>query len=79
MGIARTYTIVLEPEAEGGYSVIVPALPEVHTQGENADDAMVNAREAIALALEVRRDLGEEIPPDDSPRIERVTVDLDAA
>jgi antitoxin HicB len=79
MGIARTYTIVLEPEAEGGFSVIVPALPEVHTQGENAEDAMTNAREAIALALEVRLDLGEEIPPDDSPRIERVTVDLDAA
>ncbi len=79
MGLARTYTVVLEPEAEGGFSVIVPALPEIHTQGETIDEATANAREAIALALEVRRDLGEEIPPNDSPRIERITVDLDAA
>ena len=28
-----TYTVVLEPQPEGGYTVTVPALPEVVTQG----------------------------------------------
>ncbi len=79
MALARTYTIVLEPEAEGGFSVIVPALPEVHTQGETVEDALANARDAIALALEIRIDFGEDIPEDDSPRIERVSVNVDAA
>lgn len=29
----REYDIVLIPEAEGGYSVLVPELPSVATQG----------------------------------------------
>lgn len=28
-----SYAVILEPEAEGGFSVVVPALPEAHTQG----------------------------------------------
>jgi antitoxin HicB len=79
MAFARTYTIVLEPEDEGGFSVIVPALPEVHTQGETLDDALSNAREAIALAVEVRVDLGEVVPADDHPVIKRLSVDFNAA
>lgn len=61
MGLTRTYTVVLESEVEGGFSVVVPALPEIHTQGETAEEATINAREAILLALEVRRDLGETV------------------
>jgi hypothetical protein len=29
-----TYTVVLEPQGEGGFTVVVPALPEVVTEGE---------------------------------------------
>jgi predicted RNase H-like HicB family nuclease len=33
----------------GGYSVTVPALPEVATQGETVEEALTMTREAIEL------------------------------
>lgn len=70
------YAVILEPEAEGGFSVTVPAFPEIHTQGEDLQDALAMARDAIQLSLGVRRDEGDEIPaPDaDAVRIERVVI-----
>ena len=47
-------TVILEPELEGGYTVLVPALPEVVTFGETEAEALEMAREAVELALEVR-------------------------
>jgi len=32
MDLTRTFTIVLEPEQEGGFTVRVPALPEIVTE-----------------------------------------------
>ncbi len=60
----KTYTVVLTPEEEGGYSVAVPALAGCHTQGETVEEALANAREAIELYLEVLRDEGRPIPED---------------
>lgn len=75
-----SYAIVLEPEAEGGFTVVIPALPEAHTQGETVDECLLNAREVIALVLEMRAERGEDIPPsDDGIRIERVSVTAPAA
>ena len=59
-----SFTILLEPQAEGGYSVLVPALPEVATEGETEVEALAMAREAIELALEYRRDHSMDIPSD---------------
>ena len=59
-----TYRIVLIPEDDGGYSVIVPALPGCFTQGDSRQEALEMAREAIELHLEALRDDGEEIPAD---------------
>ena len=44
--------VVLEPSEEGGYTAIVPALPECISEGERRDDALVNIQEAIQLYLE---------------------------
>jgi antitoxin HicB len=76
-----SYAVVLEPEAEGGFSVVVPALPEAHTQGETVEEALANAREVIELVLECRAERGEEIPPSDfeGVRVERVSVSAPAA
>jgi hypothetical protein len=41
--------LVFEPQDEGGYHVYTPDLPGLHTQGEDMDDAMANASEAVAL------------------------------
>ncbi len=43
----------LRPEAEGGYSVSIPALPGCHSEGETLEEAMCNIREAAELWLEV--------------------------
>ena len=36
--------LIFEPQEEGGYSVYAPELPGLHTQGEDMDDALANAR-----------------------------------
>jgi len=73
-GHAYTFTIVLEPAEEGGFIVTVPALPEVGTQGDTYDEAIANAREAIALVIEDRQSRGERIPADVKPQLERITI-----
>ena len=74
MSRALQYTINLRPEPEGGYTVLVPALPEVVTYGETEQEALRMAREAIELALDVRRDDGDDIPDDVVPLVRTVTV-----
>jgi predicted RNase H-like HicB family nuclease len=44
--------LVFEPQDEGSYHVYAPDLPGLHTQGEDMDDAMANASEAVALYVE---------------------------
>jgi len=49
----REYEVILSPEAEGGFSVFVPELPGVATQGDTRDEALAMAKEAIEGYLEV--------------------------
>ena len=44
--------VLLEASDEGGYTVYVPALPGCISEGETAEDALINIREAIELYLE---------------------------
>ncbi len=44
--------IILEPSDEGGYTVIVPALPGCISEGDTREEAMKNIQEAITLYLE---------------------------
>ncbi len=44
--------VVMEPSDEGGYTVIVPALPGCISEGGSKDEALKNIREAIELYLE---------------------------
>ena len=75
MSAILQYTINLRPEPEGGYTVLVPALPEVVTFGETEEEALRMAHEAIELALEVRKDDGEDVPPDVVPLVRTVKVE----
>lgn len=50
------YSIILEPQEGGGFTVLVPDLPEVVTEGETREEALANAEEAIRAVLEFRRD-----------------------
>ena len=44
--------IVLEPSEDGGYTVLVPALPGCISEGNTKEEALRNIREAIELYLE---------------------------
>ena len=44
--------IILEPSDEGGYTVIVPALPGCISEGDTREEAIKNIQEAITLYLE---------------------------
>jgi antitoxin HicB len=57
-----TYKIHLSKEEEGGFTVTVPALPGCITYGENLDEAISMAKEAIELYIDELRDRGESIP-----------------
>jgi predicted RNase H-like HicB family nuclease len=46
------YSVLLDPDEEGVYTVTVPALPGIVTQGETVEEALAMAREAIRLYLE---------------------------
>jgi predicted RNase H-like HicB family nuclease len=44
--------VVLEPSDDGGYTVLVPALPGCISEGDTKEEALKNIREAIELYLE---------------------------
>jgi len=50
------YRILLRKEPEGGYTVTVPSLEGCVTHGENIDDSIKNAREAIELFVETLKE-----------------------
>jgi predicted RNase H-like HicB family nuclease len=60
--VHREYEVVLVAELEGGYSVSVPELPSVATQGETVEDALAMAKEAIELYVETMHEDGLPIP-----------------
>ena len=74
----KTYSITLRPEPEGGFTVRVPALPEIVTFGDDEGEALAMAKEAIELVLVSRKERGEEIPEGDSVVLRSVRVSVAA-
>lgn len=70
----HSYTVLLEPQDGGGFTVLVPALPEVVTEGDTEEEALAMAQDAIALVLAHRREEGLPIPGDSTPELRKVTV-----
>lgn len=58
------YTVIFESLEEGGYMVVVPALPGIVTFGENLDSAREMAVDAIKCHLEGLYKDGEPLPAD---------------
>lgn len=73
-----TFKITLRPEPEGGYTVRVPALPEIVTFGESEDEAIAMARDAIALVVESRKERGEPVPSNDGTLLRSIDVTVAA-
>jgi predicted RNase H-like HicB family nuclease len=72
-GMTMEFDIELTREPDGGYVVSVPSFPGCHTQGDSREEAIANAREAIASHLEALRALGEPLP---AVELERVAVEV---
>jgi antitoxin HicB len=76
----RTFAVVLEPEEEGGFTVRVPAIPEIVTYGKDEREAlaMAMAEDAIRLVMADCAARGEPMPSGEPPRIREITVTLAA-
>lgn len=61
----RIFTVILQPETDpefnGYYNAIVPALPGCFSYGANKEEALLNIKEAIELYLEELESHGEPI------------------
>jgi antitoxin HicB len=56
------YTVIYQRLPDNGYSVIVPAIPEICTFGETLAEARRMAKDAIRCFLESAAKTGELIP-----------------
>ncbi|MDP2920040.1 MAG: type II toxin-antitoxin system HicB family antitoxin [Dehalococcoidia bacterium] len=68
------YTVVFEPLPDGGYNVVVPAIPEIVTFGETLKEAKAMAKDALRCYIESAIKTNEPIPQDREPSVERIAV-----
>lgn len=52
---------IFESDPDGGYHAYAPDLPGLHTQGDDLDDAVANASEALSLYVEVLQSEGRSL------------------
>ncbi len=69
------YKIIIEPQAEGGYTAYVPKLLGCVSEGETYNETLENIKEALELYLETLRDRNEIIIKDDT-HISEVCISL---
>ncbi len=73
----RRYTILLDRHPEdGSYTVTVPALPGIVTQGRDLEDAIAMARDAVRCHINGLLKDGEPVPEEDE-RPQLITIDVD--
>ncbi len=76
-----TYNVYFEALEEGGYMVIVPALPGIITYGETLDEARAMAVDAIKCHCEGLLKDGEALPKenllDSKPIKEKLSIELE--
>ncbi len=72
---ALRFNVVYEDAGETGWVYAhVPELPEVHTQGEDLEEARAMVKDAIELVLSERRERGEAIPAAGTVVVESVEI-----
>ena len=65
--------LLLTPQAEGGYTVTSPLLPELVTEGDSIAEALENVKDALAAVIEIYQEQGRTIAPNRHP-LKLVTV-----
>ena len=68
------HTIIFQPEPEGGFTVMVPALPGCVTYGKNLAEAKKMVKDAIGAYLTSLGKHREPIPSETEPLITSVRV-----
>ncbi len=56
------YRVHLDPAEEGGFVLTFPGVPEAITQGEDEDEALLRAVDALEPALSFYTDAGRDLP-----------------
>jgi len=69
MSDEHEYEVILTAQAEGGFTVSVPDLPDVVTEGDTREEALAMAKDAIEGYLETMRDHGWSIPAIEHERV----------
>ncbi len=77
-GSAETYqyTAIFDLNEDGGYTITVPSLPGLTTEGKNLEEAKIMAEDAIRCYLQGLKDANEDIPEEKEVDQVRVTVRL---
>ena len=68
------YTVIFERNELGGYTVIVPALPGLVTEGNNLEEAKKMATEAIFCYLEGLKKAKEKLPEEKEVGHFKITI-----
>lgn len=64
------FTVNFIVAEEGGYTVMVPALPGCISEGDTYEEALINIKEAIQLYIESLQKDGLSVPEELSEKIE---------
>lgn len=70
------YPVRLKAAEEGGYIVIFPDIPEAITQGEDVEDALVHAADALESALDFYFEDKRRIPLPSKPKRGQREIEL---
>jgi len=70
------YSVIYEPQIEGGFQVVFPAIPDIVTYGDTLDDARKMAADALRCHLEGLAKDGEPFPIEPSPLAAPVKEEL---
>jgi antitoxin HicB len=62
------FPVELKRAKEGGFVVSFPDVPEAITQGDDEDEALLRAIDALETALELYTDDGEDLPHASKPK-----------
>lgn len=68
------YPVTLEPDDNGTVLVTFPDVPEAHTFGDDADEALLRAVDALETALSFYTDEGADLPKASRPKRGQRTV-----
>ncbi len=72
----RSYTIILQPEPDGGFTVVVPSLPGCVTYGKDLSEARTMAHDAIAGYIASLEKHDESVPSDDASLITTIQLGM---